>query len=80
MSYQKKEEKKGPKAIASANNWRANFLENILQQMHYVYLRTEQVKILKRYSHSAGLFNFFITLPIKKLQVEVGKKSNRPAL
>ena len=30
MSYQKKK-KKGTKAIASANNWRANFLENVFQ-------------------------------------------------
>ena len=27
----KKKRKKGPKAIASANNWRANFLENVFQ-------------------------------------------------
>ena len=31
MSYQKKKRKKGTKAIASANNWRANFLENVFQ-------------------------------------------------
>ena len=43
---------------------------------------TGHVKILKhhRHSHSAGLVDYFITLPYSIKEGKVIKKSNRPAL
>ena len=61
----KKRKKRGQKQLQVQIIGEQIFLKTYFNRCT-VYLRTEHIKILKRHSHSVGLFNFFITLPIKK--------------
>ena len=61
-----KKEKRGQKQLQVQIIGEQIFLKTYFNRCT-VYLRTGHVKILKRHSHSADLFNFFITLPTKTI-------------